>query len=161
VSDNIVRASRALVDKLEEINDDPKFQSVWTINQIHNGPYTGPNYVEELSTLKTVLDGNDPQNSVVGGQDRKFRFDTSLGQFVNRVSGEAIPLDEPIIIFRARDHHSFHILREYLSMVSDEHHKTAIRERMSEFAEFARNNPDKMKEPGITHHIRLSSDEES
>jgi hypothetical protein len=94
-----------------------------------------------------------PKNENDGGQDRKFKFEN--GQFVNRVSGEPIPLDEPIVIFRARDQHSLNVLREYLAMVKDEHHQQAIRERMSEFADFARNHPDRMKEPGITHDVIL------
>jgi hypothetical protein len=89
-----------------------------------------------------------------GGQDRKFAFRD--GQFVNRVSGEPIPLDEPVIIFRARDNHSLPILREYLTMASDPHHRQAIKDRMGEFAAWRADHPDRVKEPGITHHIRLN-----
>ncbi|HWT40096.1 MAG TPA: hypothetical protein VN081_02390 [Dongiaceae bacterium] len=90
-----------------------------------------------------------------GGQDRKFAFRN--GQFVNRVSGEPIPNDEPIIIFRARDRHAEHVLREYLSMATDEHHREAIRDRMSEFAAYRAAHPERIKEPGITHEITLNS----
>ncbi len=88
------------------------------------------------------------------GQDRKFAFRN--GQFVNRVSGEPIPHDEPIIIFRARDHHAIPVLREYLTMATDEHHRQAIRDRLTEFAAYRDAHPDRMKEPGITHHIELN-----
>ena len=38
------------------------------------------------------------------GEDRKFKF--TDGRFINRVSGEPIPDDEPVILFRARDIHA-------------------------------------------------------
>ncbi|HEX8555246.1 MAG TPA: hypothetical protein VF695_11110 [Sphingomonas sp.] len=88
------------------------------------------------------------------GQDRKFAF--RAGRFVNRVSGEAIPFDEPVIIFRARDHHALPLLREYLAMASDPHHQAAISERIAEFSAYALAHPERMKEPGITRAIRLN-----
>jgi len=90
------------------------------------------------------------------GQDRKFAFRN--GQFVNRVSGEAIPLDEPVILFRARDNHALPVLREYLTMSTDPHHRQAIKDRMGEFAAWRAEHPDRVKEPGITHHIRLNDE---
>lgn len=89
------------------------------------------------------------------GQDRKFAFRN--GQFVNRVSGEPIPHDEPVIIFRARDRHAIPVLREYLTMATDEHHRQAIRDRLAEFSTYREAHPDRMKEPGITHHIELNA----
>ncbi len=88
-----------------------------------------------------------------GGQDHKFAFVN--GYYANRVSGEVIPLEEPIIIFRARDHHAIPILREYLTLINDPHHKQAVRERLAEFEEYKKNYPDCMKEPGITQDIIL------
>lgn len=88
-----------------------------------------------------------------GGQDRKFAFIN--GSYTNRVSGEIIPPEEPIIIFRARDHHAIPILREYLTLIDDPHHKQAIRERLAEFEMYKQNYPERMKEPGITHDIIL------
>lgn len=92
-----------------------------------------------------------------GGQDRNFAFRD--GRFVNRMSGEPIPADEPIIIFRARDNHALHILREYLSLASDPHHRQAIKDRMAEFDAYRAAHPDRVKEPGITHAIRLNEPE--
>jgi hypothetical protein len=96
----------------------------------------------------------DDQNQ--GGQDRKFKFVD--GQFVNRVSGEAIPLDEPIVIFRARDRHALPVLREYLHLCTDPKHRDAIRDRMIEFYAYAADHPELMKEPGITGDIVLNDD---
>lgn len=86
-----------------------------------------------------------------GGQDRKFRF--VAGRFVNRVSGEEIPLHEPVIIFRARDRHAVRVLQFYLGLAVDEHHRAAIRERIADFQRFADYHA--VKEPGITHDFRL------
>lgn len=88
-----------------------------------------------------------------GRQDHKFAFVN--GYYTNRVSGETIPAEEPIIIFRARDHHAISILREYLTLIDDPHHKQAVRQRLTEFETYKQNNPEKMKEPGITHDIIL------
>ncbi len=69
-------------------------------------------------------------------EDRKFKFED--GRFVNRVSGEAIPDDEPVIIFRARDWRALPVLNFYLSICEDEHHRQAIQDRIDEFAAYAR-----------------------
>ena len=47
------------------------------------------------------------------------------------------------------------ILREYLTLIDDPHHKQAIRERPAEFEMYKQNHPERMKEPGITHDIIL------
>lgn len=90
-------------------------------------------------------------------EDRKFKFEN--GRFINRVSGEAIPDDEPVIIFRARDRHALNVLAYYLSLARDDHHQLAIMDRMDEFLQFRRDNHERMKEPGITRHIKLNSEE--
>jgi hypothetical protein len=91
-------------------------------------------------------------------EDRKFRWDEERKAFVNRVSGEAIPDDEPVILFRARDRHTQALLNYYQSLVKDDHHWRAVQDRIEEFAEFRANHPERMKEPGITRHIRLNSE---
>jgi len=48
-------ALKRLVKCMDEIHEHPKFKSVWTINQIHAGPYDGPTYVAELNEAKRVL----------------------------------------------------------------------------------------------------------
>jgi hypothetical protein len=89
-------------------------------------------------------------------EDRKFKFEN--GQFVNRKSGEAIPVDEPVILFRARDRHAYDVLRAYLTMASDPHHREAIKDMMALFADYQQRHPDRMKEPGITRDIDLLAD---
>jgi hypothetical protein len=88
-------------------------------------------------------------------EDRKFKFED--GRFVNRVSGEAIPDDEPVILFRARDRHALAVLRHYQLLVSDAHHWRAVQDRIDEFSAYREGHPERLKEPGITHHIELNS----
>ena len=45
-----------LVNRLDEIHADPAYQSVWTIHQIHAGPYRGPTYVEALARARAALE---------------------------------------------------------------------------------------------------------
>ncbi len=89
-------------------------------------------------------------------EDRKFKFEN--GQFVNRISGEAIPDDEPVIIFRARDRHAVEVLKHYLGLATDPHHREAICDRINEFQKWRHVNESRMKEPGITRHIQLNRD---
>jgi hypothetical protein len=93
-----------------------------------------------------------------GGQDRKYKFEN--GEFVNRLSGEPIPKDEPTIILRARDVHATSVLRTYLYTVEDPKHRQAVQDRIDEFEQFAMDHPERMKEPGITGHIQLNEEGE-
>ena len=92
-------------------------------------------------------------------EDRKFKFED--GCFINRVSGEAIPDEEPVIIFRARDVHTLAILRLYQTLANEPHHQRAIQDRIDEFSAYQERYPTRLKEPGITRHIRLNAEEGS
>lgn len=89
-------------------------------------------------------------------EDRKFKYEDS--RFINRVSGEPIPDDEPVILFRARDRHTVALLCFYKSLVSDPHHQQAVQNRIDEFTTFQEEHPERVKEPGVTRHIELNSD---
>lgn len=90
-------------------------------------------------------------------EDRKYKFED--GRFINRVSGEPIPDDEPVIIFRARDRHAVEVLNFYWKMATDDHHREAINDRIEEFLAYQQAHPERLKEPGITRHIRLNSED--
>lgn len=92
------------------------------------------------------------------GADRKFAWVD--GRFVNRVSGEPIPDDEPVIIFRARDWNALSVLNLYQALCDDPHHVEAVQDRINEFQAFKDEFPERMKEPGITRHIVLNRDRE-
>lgn len=91
-------------------------------------------------------------------EDSKFRFDCKTNRFVNRVSGEEIPDDEPVMIFRARDVHALLMVQVYQMRVKDAHHKQAVQDVVDAFERFQKEHPERMKEPGITHHVKLEGE---
>ena len=48
-------ALSGIVHRLDEIHEDPAFRSVWTVHQIHVGPYQGPTYVDALAAARAAL----------------------------------------------------------------------------------------------------------
>lgn len=69
------------------------------------------------------------------------------GRIVNRATGEPIPDDEPVFIFRARDKHAASALIFYRDQCKNEHHKAVIQSRWEDFMRFWREHPERMKEP--------------
>ena len=66
----------------------------------------------------------------------------------NRASGEFIPEDEPVFIFRARDRHAIYAIAQYKGhYLQDESHKEAVGNRIKDFRAFMEANPKRMKEP--------------
>jgi hypothetical protein len=53
----LANAAKALIERLEYVHNHPAYVSVWTINQIHAGPYQGPKYDKELIALREALNG--------------------------------------------------------------------------------------------------------
>jgi hypothetical protein len=51
----LVIAAQGLVDRLDYIHADPAYKSVWTVSQLHVGPYQGPTYEADLVKLRSVL----------------------------------------------------------------------------------------------------------
>jgi hypothetical protein len=51
----LVAALKGLVNRLDEIHDDPGYRSVWTTSQMHIGPYRGPTYVDALDNARAAL----------------------------------------------------------------------------------------------------------
>lgn len=66
---------------------------------------------------------------------------------VNRVSGKAIPHDEPVFILRARDVHAVRAIEHYRGLCHDEDHKAFVAARVLQFQDFAEKHPERMKEP--------------
>lgn len=67
---------------------------------------------------------------------------------VNRASGEAIPDDEPVFIFRARDVHARSTLRFYSNVLPrGTAHWLAVMNRVIDFDTWATANPERMREP--------------
>ena len=44
-----------LIERLNFVHESPEYKSVWEVNQLHNGPYTGPTYTEAFEEAERVL----------------------------------------------------------------------------------------------------------
>ncbi len=54
--EKLIKVLRNLVNRLEKIQDNDSFKSVWSIYFSRGLKYTGPNWVEELKAAKKILD---------------------------------------------------------------------------------------------------------
>ncbi len=54
-------AALALVERMDFIHDNSTYMSVWTLHQLHHGPYSGPQYVAELERLREALHRQETQ----------------------------------------------------------------------------------------------------
>jgi hypothetical protein len=83
---------------------------------------------------------------VGGGAPLTYR--TAL---VNRHTGEAIPDDEPVMVFRARDIHARSVITHYLLLIQQggcpQSHIDAVRARLADFENFALDHTSRMKVP--------------
>ena len=69
------------------------------------------------------------------------------GRIINRQTGEPIPDDEPIFVFRAKDRLTVRILTAYFSAIEDPEHARAVAARLEDFKRFAREHPERTKDP--------------
>ena len=76
---------------------------------------------------------------------------------VKTATGEPIPPDEPMILFRARDRHAALMLRYYLDLCRQDEctdfHIRGINNRIDAFEQFAEEHGERMKQPGITRGL--------
>lgn len=75
------------------------------------------------------------------------KYDAIDGQIVNRATGVAIPPDEPLIIFRAKDRNAIKAMLAYISECQVPHHKHIIRQRVHQFMDWQTANPSLVREP--------------
>jgi hypothetical protein len=89
--------------------------------------------------------------------DGKFSCDGE--RIFNTVSGEAMPEDEPRILLRARDNNALQALTAYSEACLDagcnDLHMEGIRRIQAAFSVFAVDHQERMKEPGVTRHLKL------
>lgn len=78
-------------------------------------------------------------------QDPKYEF--LAGAVRNRHTGEIIPEDEPVFLFRARDARAAKALYRYYEDLPPGEHELAVLGRYEDFRQFAENHPERMKEP--------------
>lgn len=53
--DQLLAALNALVSRLDAVHANEDYKSVWVVNQIHAGPYQGPNYTNELEHARAAI----------------------------------------------------------------------------------------------------------
>lgn len=75
------------------------------------------------------------------------KYTTNGTHIVNRASGEVIPHDEPVFIFRARDKKARIALLHYAMSLPEGGHLEAVKKRLSQFVDFTCVHPERMKEP--------------
>jgi hypothetical protein len=87
------------------------------------------------------------------------KFSTDGGKIFNTVSGEEIPEDEPLFLLRARDNNALFAITAYLNECEEvgcnDLHLAGIAKIRQRFMDFAVNHPSRMKQPGITRHLKL------
>jgi len=79
-------------------------------------------------------------------QEPKYDADEH-GRLFSRASNQSIPDDEPVMIFRAQDRHAVDMLNHYIGLCNDAEHRQVVRQRVTDFMEFAAKHPERMKEP--------------
>jgi hypothetical protein len=89
--------------------------------------------------------------------DGKFSCDGE--RIFNTVSGEAIPADEPVFMLRGRDATALQALHSYAKLCQmagcNQLHLDGIDQTINKFTAFAVDHPERMKQPGVTRHLKL------
>ncbi len=83
--------------------------------------------------------------------DGKYATD-STGQIVKRATGEVLPVDEPLFMFRAKAELAVDVLMEYrkicIASNCDFLHIVGVEAAINKFGDFRVNHPERMKKPG-------------
>jgi hypothetical protein len=80
----------------------------------------------------------------------KYEVDSETGVVHNRVSGKAIPADEPLILFRAQDANLPYALCRYMMLTSNLEHRRAVALRLAEVCAWQAEHPELVKQPDTT-----------
>lgn len=117
--------------------------------QYHDGAFGALSDV--LAALAEIF---GPAGTEKGERQIDPKFHVAAGQIIKTRSGEVLPEDEPLILFRGRDHLALATLEHYreLSRLDgcNDYHLSGIDERIGAFAAYKRDHPEKMKQPGVT-----------
>jgi hypothetical protein len=99
------------------------------------------------------------RNALGLATEQEPKYTTANGRIVNRASGETIPDDEPVFIFRARDVRAAPVLRFYMTQVAaNVEHWAAVERRLKDFQAFAESHPERMKEPDTVASASTTKD---
>lgn len=91
--------------------------------------------------------------------DGKFSITSDL-RVINTVSGQEVPQDEPLLVLRARDWHAVATIESYKQLCEtdcNDLHLAGIEEIIQRFLKFRSEHPERMKQPGITKHLKLAA----
>ncbi len=99
-----------------------------------------------------------PAVRVIDGKYHVEVFEVGDGthecRIVKTSNGQAIPEDEPTFLFRARDYLAVRALEAYREACINDgclpEHLSSLGEVISRFKRFAKEYPEKMKQPGVT-----------
>lgn len=87
--------------------------------------------------------------------DPKYHIDGN--EIVKTSNGVAVPVDEPLMLFRGRDKLALAMLGCYRQLSIDEgcseYHLAGINARIEAFRRFRDEHPELMKQPGITRGL--------
>lgn len=89
----LARLARALCEKLRSVHADSAYQDVWMSAQLHQGPYSGPTYTDELEALESYF---APQGEVFNINDEATVTLTPSGEaawraYWTRYGGDYVP----------------------------------------------------------------------
>lgn len=80
-------------------------------------------------------------------ESQEPKYDVREGRIVNRRTGQPIPDDEPVFIFRAKDRRALTALTAYYAAITNPEHAKAVAVRIESFKTFAAAHPARMREP--------------
>jgi hypothetical protein len=101
---------------------------------------------EEIAKARLMAVVRDITAVVVPTQDPKYTI--IGGKICNAATGVAIPDDEPVMIFRAKDKQALAVLEFYRnSYPYNDSHDLAIRQQIRRFSDFACDHSERMKNP--------------
>lgn len=135
---NNVEKKQYALDLLNQLSESPTFIDLRTRELL------AP--LKELKeTIESLTFGISPE------QEPKYTTDGE--HFINRESGEIIPVDEPVFLFRARDVLSAESILKYAVRIAQsgrltaEEHYRAVMARWDHFRLFAKTKQERMKYP--------------
>jgi hypothetical protein len=109
-----------------------------------------------LAAAEAIASSAAPVPGLSPAQEPKY---TVTGYaIVNRATGESIPADEPVFIFRASDCHAFGIISRYAREVADPEHAAAVWARAADFQRFQDEYPERIKAPDTKVEDALPAD---
>jgi hypothetical protein len=108
----------------------------------------GPSCTRADEALTATAQVEAPTSEPVGmSTEQEPKYGIRNNRLFNRASGEFIPDDEPVFIFRARDWHTKPTIAYYMGRFCAGEHRVAIEGRVHQFGRFSADHSDRMKEP--------------